>query len=71
MSKISKVYYSLILYFTEVLEDDIETIKDYIKNGITIHLFLTNTIKEELAMRLATDYYLFMRIKIRYQIIMR
>ena len=48
MSKISKVYYSLILYFTEVLEDDIETIKDYIKNGITIHLFLTNTIKEEL-----------------------
>ena len=48
MDKISKVNYSLILYFTELLEKDRDRIKDFIRNGITIHLFLTNTLEEEL-----------------------
>lgn len=48
MSKIKAVNYSLILYFAELLEEDIERIKDFIEKGITIHLFLTNTLKEEL-----------------------
>ena len=48
MSEMNELSYSLILYFTELLEEDIESIKDYIKKGITIHLFLTNTLQEEL-----------------------
>lgn len=48
MNKIKDINYSLILYFTEFLEEDIESIKDFIKKGIVIHLFLTNTLKEEL-----------------------
>lgn len=48
MDKITEFNYSLILYFTEVLEEDIERILDFIKKGITVHLFLSNTLKEEL-----------------------
>ena len=36
MIKIGDSNYSLILYFTELLEEDIESIKE----GITIHLIL-------------------------------
>ena len=35
MDKITEFNYSLILYFTEVLEEDIERILDFIKKGIT------------------------------------
>lgn len=45
---IDKLRYSLILFFNELLEDDIEDIKTKLKNGITIHLFLTTTLKDEL-----------------------
>lgn len=48
MDKITEFNYSLILYFTEVLEEDIERIIDFIKKGITVHLFLSNTLEEEL-----------------------
>ena len=48
MDKITEFNYSLILYFTEVLEEDIERILDFIKKGITVHLFLSNTLEEEL-----------------------
>ena len=52
MSEMNELSYSLILYFTELLEEDIESIKDHIKKGITIHLFLTNTLQEELELNL-------------------
>lgn len=45
---IDKLRYSLILFFNELLEEDIEDIKTKLKNGITIHLFLTTTLKDEL-----------------------
>lgn len=40
--------YSLIMYATELLEEDIEYIIDTLKNGIIIHLFLITTLKNEL-----------------------
>ena len=48
MIKIYDSNYSLILYFTELLDKDIENMKLYIKKGIIIHLFLTSTLKEKL-----------------------
>lgn len=46
--EINNVKYATILYITEMLEDDIESLKSTLKSGITVHLFLTNTLIDEL-----------------------
>lgn len=52
---IDKLKYSLILFFNELLEEDIEDIKSKLKGGIAIHLFLTSTIKDELELNEYSD----------------
>lgn len=46
MSNITR--YSIIMYNVELLEENIEYIIDVLKKGIIVHLFLTNTLKDEL-----------------------
>lgn len=45
---VSKSKYSIIEYYEELLENDIEKLFDYIKNGVIVHLFLKGNFKEEL-----------------------
>lgn len=40
--------YSIIKFCSELLEDDIESLYNYIQNGIIIHLFLSGKFKEEM-----------------------
>jgi len=42
--------YSLIKYYEELLEDDIESLYSYLEKGIIIHLFLKGTFQEELTL---------------------
>lgn len=44
----NKPKYSVIKYYEELLEEDIEKIYSYLKDGIVIHLFLNGNLKEEL-----------------------
>lgn len=45
---VSKSKYSIIEYYEELLENDIEKLFDYIKKGVIVHLFLKGKFKEEL-----------------------
>lgn len=40
--------YSIITYYPELLEEDIEKLYYYINNGIVVHLFLNGVFKEEI-----------------------
>lgn len=42
--------YSVIKYYEELLEDDIESFYSYLEEGIIIHLFLKGTFQEELTL---------------------
>lgn len=42
--------YSIILYYEELLEEDIEYIYEYLKKGIVVHLFLKGSFSEELSL---------------------
>ena len=50
--------YSIILYYDELLEEDIERIYDYLSRGIIVHLFLSGNFEEELSLN-EYDYELF------------
>lgn len=42
--------YSIILYYEELLEEDIECIYEYLNKGIVVHLFLKGSFSEELSL---------------------
>lgn len=45
-----KPKYSIIMYYEELLEEDIESIYSYLKRGILVHLFLKGNFAEELSL---------------------
>lgn len=42
--------YSIVLYYEELLEEDIECIYDYLRRGVIVHLFLSGNFYEELSL---------------------
>ena len=50
MDKKMDAKYSIILYYTEIMEDDLIEIDKLLQRGITIYLFLSGDFKEELSL---------------------